>query len=161
MDKVLRESSRYLEMYDAENEEDLARLENIRELRSVATEFPEITEFLENVALVQQEYLSSGKIKEGEHQNAVTLMTVHAAKGLEFPVVFIVGAEEGLFPHSRALLDPYEIEEERRLCYVAITRAKEKLFFSHATRRLYFGQHSSNMISRFVADIPEELLEVC
>lgn len=153
LDKVL-EVTKYLELFDQENEEDLARLENIKELRSVAQEFPTLSEFLENVALVEKE---SRKTTTG---GAVTLMTLHAAKGLEFPVVFMVGMEEGLFPHSRSLMDNSEMEEERRLCYVGITRAKEKLFLTYARRRLFFGAHSSNMISRFVADIPEHLLEV-
>ena len=83
---------------------------------------------------------------------------MHAAKGLEFSVVFMVGMEEGLFPHSRALMDRYELEEERRLCYVGITRAKEKLFMTYARRRLYFGQKSSATVSRFVAEIPKEVM---
>ena len=88
----------------------------------------------------------------------VTLMTVHAAKGLEFEVIFVVGMEEGLFPHSRSMLDPAQLEEERRLAYVAMTRAKNKLYLSYATNRLYFGTHSANLVSRFVVDIPEELI---
>jgi len=152
LDKVLDVTS-YLELFDDEDEEDLARLENIKELRSVAQEFPILFEFLENVALVEKE---SKKTATG---GSVTLMTLHAAKGLEFSTVFMVGMEEGLFPHSRSLMDNSEMEEERRLCYVGITRAKEKLFLTYARRRLFFGTHSSNMISRFVADIPEHLLE--
>jgi len=136
------------------------RLENIRELRSVATEFPNITDFLENVALVQQENLPDlPYLTNHKPNNTVTLMTAHAAKGLEFPVVFMVGMEEGLFPHSRSLLEPLEIEEERRLCYVGMTRAKERLFLTYAYRRLYFGQRASNLVSRFVCEIPEELIE--
>lgn len=152
LDKVL-EVTKYLELFDAENEEDLARLENIKELRSVAQQFPALEEFLENVALVE---------KEGRRSvsgQAVTLMTLHAAKGLEFPVVFMVGMEEGLFPHGRSLMDRLEMEEERRLCYVGITRAKEKLFLTYARHRLFFGARTANMISRFIADIPEHLLE--
>lgn len=147
----------YLDLYDSEVEEDLSRLENIKELRSVATQFPEINEFLENVALVEEEYLSGrANSKKGE---AVTLMTLHAAKGLEFPVVFMVGMEEGLFPHSRTLLDNSELEEERRLCYVGITRAKELLFLIYARKRLFFGQRTTNEMSRFIFDIPEKLLQ--
>ncbi|MBU2577266.1 UvrD-helicase domain-containing protein [Patescibacteria group bacterium] len=147
----------YLDLYDSEVEEDLSRLENIKELRSVATQFPEINEFLENVALVEEEYLSGrADSKKGE---AVTLMTLHAAKGLEFPVVFMVGMEEGLFPHSRTLLDNSELEEERRLCYVGITRAKELLFLIYARKRLFFGQRTTNEMSRFIFDIPEKLLQ--
>lgn len=156
LDGVLK-SSDYLALYDPETEEELTRLENIKELRSVAAQFPQLNQFLENVSLVEQEQLPD-KPRLGNGQ-AVTLMTLHAAKGLEFPVVFMVGMEEGLFPHSRSLLDRHELEEERRLCYVGITRAKEKLFFLHARKRLFFGQRSSNEISRFILDIPEELLE--
>lgn len=86
-------------------------------------------------------------------------MTAHAAKGTEFPIVFMVGLEEGLFPHSRSMMEKDEIEEERRLCYVGMTRAKEKLFISYARRRLYFGKKASNPLSRFITDIPGELIE--
>ncbi len=151
------EITKYLEIYDAKDEEDVDRLENIKELRSVATGFPDINEFLENVALVEQEYLNK-KINNNDNNEAVTLMTLHAAKGLEFPIVFIIGMEEGIFPHSRSLMDISELEEERRLCYVGITRAKEKLFLTYTCRRLYFGQYSSNEASRFIFDIPEELV---
>lgn len=161
MDKIL-EGTKYLNLYDPESEEDLMRLENIKELRSVATEFPHLSEFLENIALVQQDYLPNHTPSTRRHQmpEAVTLMTAHAAKGLEFPVVFMVGMEEGLFPHSRSLIEPLEIEEERRLCYVGITRAKKKLFLSYARRRLYFGQHSANLPSRFLSDIPPSLFDL-
>lgn len=158
--EAIFEATGYLDLFDPEREEDLMRLENIKELRSVATEFPQLIDFLENVALVQQEYLPAGTaLPKGKKNNAVTLMTAHAAKGLEFPVVFMVGMEEGLFPHSRALMDQSEIEEERRLCYVGMTRAQEKLFLSSASRRLYFGQRSVNMVSRFLNEIPLHLFE--
>lgn len=157
LDKVL-EATGYLDLYDPENEADFARLENIKELRSVATEFPDLNRFLENVALVQQEYLPDRPKKDAKKEG-VTLMTAHAAKGTEFPVVFMVGMEEGLFPHSRSMTEKDELEEERRLCYVGMTRAKEKLYLSYARRRLYFGQKTSNPLSRFIADIPKELLE--
>ena len=85
-------------------------------------------------------------------------MTIHAAKGLEFENVFIIGMEEGLFPHSRSLLEVGQIEEERRLAYVGITRAKQKLYLTYATSRLYFGTTSANMPSRFLIDIPQELV---
>ena len=147
----------YLEMYDEENEEDRARLENIKELRSVAINFPDLINFLENVALVEQEYMPD-KPFDG-NKNAITLMTLHAAKGLEFPVVFMIGMEEGLFPHSRSLLDKNELEEERRLCYVGMTRAKEKLFLSYTRKRLYFGQRTSNIISRFLLELPEKIVK--
>ncbi len=153
LDEILKVTG-YLEMFDQENEEDLARLENIKELRSVAQEFPVLSDFLENVALVEKES------RRHTDKNAVTLMTLHAAKGLEFPVVFMVGMEEGLFPHSRSLMDKLEMEEERRLCYVGITRAKEKLFLIYTRRRLFFGVRSENLLSRFISDIPEHLLKV-
>jgi DNA helicase-2/ATP-dependent DNA helicase PcrA len=159
LDTVL-ERTGYLDLFQKETEENLARLENIKELRSVATEFPNLNEFLENVALVEaEESTSKSELGKDAQKDAVTLMTLHAAKGLEFPVVFIVGMEEGLFPHSRSLWDANELEEERRLAYVGITRAKNLLYLSYATRRLYFGEKISNPPSRFIIDIPEELLK--
>lgn len=163
MDAILQDT-KYLEKYARETEENIARLENIKELRSVATEFPNIHDFLENVALIEAEQLDSGKIQSPisnlqSQGNRVTLMTLHAAKGLEFPVIFIVGMEEGLFPHSRSLFDMNELEEERRLAYVGITRAKDLVYLTYANRRLYFGQRTSNPPSRFIIDIPEKLLE--
>ncbi|KKR38146.1 MAG: ATP-dependent DNA helicase PcrA [Candidatus Woesebacteria bacterium GW2011_GWB1_40_101] len=151
LDAVIQKTD-YLALFQKESEENLARLENIKELRSVATEFSDINDFLENVALVE-----AGP--RNQTKNAVTLMTLHAAKGLEFPVVFIVGMEEGLFPHSRSLMEANQLEEERRLAYVGITRAKELLYLTYATRRLYFGEKISNPPSRFIIDIPENLLE--
>ncbi len=159
LDNVI-ETTDYLSLYDANVEEEAYRLENIKELRSVATEFPEINHFLENVALVEREYMPDRIKKEESNRQAVTLMTMHAAKGLEFPIVFMVGMEEGLFPHSRALMDKEELEEERRLCYVGITRAKEQLYLTYANRRLFFGTRTQNMISRFIADIPEHALDL-
>ena len=153
LDTVIQKTD-YMALFQKESEENLARLENIKELRSVATEFPDINEFLENVALVE----SSNK-PISKSTNVVTLMTLHAAKGLEFPVIFIVGMEEGLFPHSRSLMDTNQLEEERRLAYVGITRAKELLYLTYANSRLYFGEKISNPPSRFVMDIPENLIE--
>ena len=122
-------------------------------------EFPVLPEFLEQVALTEKESKKPRFAETTQGEGAVNLMTMHAAKGLEFKTVFIVGMEEGLFPHSRTLMNPEEVEEERRLCYVGITRAMDKLYLTYATRRLYFGQRNSNMVSRFLADIPEELIE--
>jgi len=156
LDQVLKMSG-YLELYDPNDEEDLARLENIKELRSVAEQFPKLVDFLENVALTEKE---AHRHKVAEVQSgAVTLMTLHSAKGLEFPQVIMVGMEEGLFPHSRSLMDPTEMEEERRLAYVGMTRAMKKLYLTYTRRRLFFGQRSSNIVSRFLSDIPEKLLE--
>ena len=137
------------------------RLENIKELRSVATEFPIVNEFLENVALVEAEQTSKGALKKigKTSKGKITLMTMHAAKGLEYKIIFIVGMEEGLFPHSRSLFDINQLEEERRLAYVGMTRAKELLYLSFASKRLYFGQRTSNPPSRFIIDIPEDILE--
>lgn len=162
MDSVL-ESTGYLDKYQRETEENYARLENIKELRSVAAEFPNIHEFLESVALVEAAQTSKGisrlSTRHKPKKGSVTLMTLHAAKGLEFATIFIVGMEEGLFPHSRSLFDVDQLEEERRLAYVGMTRAKKLLYLTFANRRLYFGQRSSNPPSRFIIDIPENLLE--
>jgi DNA helicase-2/ATP-dependent DNA helicase PcrA len=158
LDAVIQKTD-YLALFQRESEENLARLENIKELRSVATEFPDINEFLENVALVEAQQDSKKHIGLNIQKEAVTLMTLHAAKGLEFPIVFIVGMEEGLFPHSRSLMDTNQLEEERRLAYVGITRAKELLYLTYANSRLYFGEKISNPPSRFIMDIPENLIE--
>lgn len=152
LDLVIRVTE-YLNKFKEDDAEDYQRLENIKELRSVALEFPVLSDFLENVSLVEA---SSSK---GDGKNGVTLMTLHAAKGLEFPIVFIVGMEEGLFPHSRALWEKEQMEEERRLCYVGITRAKEVLYLTYASKRMIYGETSSNAPSRFIADIPEHLLD--
>ena len=158
LDEVIRATD-YLSLFQKESEENLMRLENIKELRSVATEFPNVNDFLENVSLVEAQQDSKKRITTNSNNNAVTLMTLHAAKGLEFPTVFIVGMEEGLFPHSRSLMDTSQLEEERRLAYVGITRAKDILYLSYASSRLYFGERVSNPPSRFISDIPENLLE--
>ncbi len=158
LDIILQRTGYVLELERKGTEEDLARVENIKELRSVATRFDNLADFLENVALVQQEHLPNQPVGD-EKTDAVTLMTLHAAKGLEFPTVFIVGMEEGLLPHSRALYEQSELEEERRLCYVGMTRAMRELHLTHCSSRLYFGSRQQNPVSRFVEDIPEELLE--
>jgi len=152
-------NSSYLDRYNPQEEDDLKKIENIKELKSVAATYPKLNDFLENVALVQQEYSLQEKNKKQENRNGVRLMTLHSSKGLEFEIVFMVGFEEGILPHSRSMLDDNEIEEERRLCYVGITRAKELLYLTYATRRLFFGKSSLNEASRFLHDIPEDLLE--
>lgn len=157
IDDVLKKSE-YLERFDPEDTEDRARLENIKELRSVAIEFPNIIDFLENVALVEQEYLPNGE-KIIDNEDAITLMTMHAAKGLEFKLVFIVGLEEGVFPHSQSLYDFNDLEEERRLCYVGVTRAKEELHLTYAKQRVIFGQRNTSTPSRFIYELPEKILE--
>ncbi|HSX58276.1 MAG TPA: UvrD-helicase domain-containing protein [Candidatus Saccharimonadales bacterium] len=156
IDLVL-EQTKYLSYLDDGSEESLARIENVKELRSVATEFPALEDFLENVSLVQENYLPN-QSKSGEKQEAVTLMTLHSAKGLEFPVVFMIGMEEGLFPHNQSLTDVGQVEEERRLCYVGITRAQEQLYLTYTQARLYFGTRTEGIISRFILEIPENLL---
>ena len=156
LDNVLSKTE-YLSLYDEKDEDDRNRLENIKELRSVAVEFSNLSQFLENVALVEQEYLPDHP-KIGEKADAVNLMTLHAAKGLEFSIVFMVGMEEGLFPHSRSAMDRNELEEERRLCYVGMTRAMEKLFLTYSRKRLFFGQRQSNIVSRFILELPEKTL---
>ena len=152
-------NSGYLNKFDAKDEEDQKRIENIKELKSVAASFPNLSAFLENITLVQQEYSLQEKNKKKEKRDGVKLMTLHSAKGLEFEVVFMVGFEEGILPHSRCLINESEIEEERRLCYVGITRAKDYLYISYANKRLFFGKSSLNEPSRFLADIPSGLVE--
>ncbi|MCL5784348.1 MAG: UvrD-helicase domain-containing protein, partial [Patescibacteria group bacterium] len=160
LDLVL-ENTGYLEYIDDGTESGKSRVENVKELRSVAEQFPHLTEFLENVTLVESEYSSDEKRRKKEpfKKAAVTLTTLHQAKGLEWPVVFMVGMEEGLFPHSRCLLNPEEMEEERRLCYVGITRAKHQLYLTYTRQRLFFGSRSNNLVSRFILDLPETLIE--
>ena len=139
--------------------ESRTRLENVRELKSSlvtymeSTDTPSLNGFLEEVALYTdiEQY--------DKDADAVVMMTMHSAKGLEFPNVFLVGAEEGLFPGMRAIGDNAEIEEERRLCYVAITRAKQRLTITSAKQRMLYGHTMSNRPSRFLREIPEELLE--
>ena len=151
LDQILKKTG-YLTYLDDGTEEGKGRVENVKELRSVAEQFPALVDFLENVALVENGY---DRKAVGD---AVTLMTLHSAKGLEFQTVFMIGMEEGLFPHSRALLQISELEEERRLCYVGITRAKDKLFLTYARQRLYLGQRTNNLVSRFLSDIPQNLI---
>jgi DNA helicase-2/ATP-dependent DNA helicase PcrA len=140
-------------------EEGKDRWANILELRTVAKEYLELpaetalTIFLEEVALV------SDVDNLDEQVDAPTLLTLHMAKGLEFPVVFMVGMEEGIFPHNRSMDDPDQMEEERRLCYVGITRAQERLYLIHAFRRTLFGQSELGQISRFIKDIPAHLIK--
>lgn len=138
----------YLDMYDPHDEEDYARLENIKELKSVAMNFPNVVQFLEQVALVESEYFE-GERSGGDRQG-VRLMTLHQAKGLEFDTVFIVGLEEGILPHSRSIDDVFQLEEERRLYYVGITRARERLYITYTKRRFIFGRRNETVKSRFL-----------
>ncbi|MGE7602845.1 DNA helicase PcrA [Peribacillus sp. NPDC097675] len=158
------EKTGYREMLKAEKTiEAQSRLENIDEFLSVTKSFESNSEdkslvgFLTDLALVAD----IDKLDENpeESNDAVTLMTLHSAKGLEYPVVFLLGLEEGVFPHSRSLMDEEEMEEERRLAYVGITRAENELFLSNAQMRTLYGRTNMNPVSRFIAEIPEELLE--
>ncbi|MFL6267113.1 MAG: DNA helicase PcrA [Actinomycetes bacterium] len=142
--------------------EGLGRVENVRELQSAAEEYelregleaePTLAGFLESIALVTD----ADQVEAGSQ--SVTLMTLHTAKGLEFPVVFLTGWEDGVFPHMRAMGDPAELAEERRLAYVGITRAQHRLYLSRAMIRSTFGQPNANPASRFLAEVPDELVE--
>jgi len=151
----------YYKWLEGAGEESIFRAENLKELKSVATKFGDLSEFLENVSLVNPQDLPSGNKKAivSESLDAVSLMTIHQAKGLEFLAVYIIGMEEGLFPHSRSLTDRNEVEEERRLCYVGITRAIENLYLVYASTRLYFGAFGKGEVSRFIGEIPKNLIE--
>lgn len=155
------ERSGYLKWLDDGTSENESRIENIKELLSVASKYDDLesqtalAEFLSEVSLIEERQVKAQTKKD---KDRVTLMTLHSAKGLEFENVFIIGMEEGLFPHSRSYTDPEEMEEERRLAYVGITRAREKLFLTHAESRNFFGSRQNNLPSRFLEDIPEEIV---
>jgi DNA helicase II / ATP-dependent DNA helicase PcrA len=157
IDLVLKESA-YQRFIDDGTEEGKDRYDNIKELRNVASDYTRavgedpLAEFLEDVALVAD----VDALKD--QTDAPTLMTLHSAKGLEFPIVFITGLEEGLLPHARSMEDPDQLEEERRLCYVGITRAKERVLLTYAFRRTMWGSNDVSTPSRFLQDIPKKLL---
>lgn len=153
------ENTLYLDKYDQKDPEDMMRLDNIQELFNVASRFDNTLLLLENIALVQDGYLADEKVEQIT-ENKITMMSLHSVKGLEFPIVFMVGMEEGLLPHSRALIEASEIEEERRLCYVGITRAKEKVYFSYARTRFTYGYSSHCLPSRFLSEIDQSLLQL-
>ncbi|WP_283138604.1 DNA helicase PcrA [Rhizohabitans arisaemae] len=161
-EQVLTDTGYLAELQASEDPQDQSRIENLQELVAVAREFgdanPEggLVDFLEQVSLVAD----ADQIPDGEdHQGLVTLMTLHTAKGLEFPVVFLTGMEDGAFPHMRSLGEPKELEEERRLAYVGITRAQQRLYLSRAAVRSSWGAPSFNPASRFLAEVPAELIE--
>jgi len=162
-EKILEMSQYRIEMQRENTIESRSRLENIDEFLSVTMEFEKnnddksLVSFLTDLALIAD--IDSVNDEEEDKSDAVILMTMHSAKGLEFPVVFIVGMEEGVFPHSRAFSDNEELEEERRLAYVGITRAEQQLFLSCAQMRTLFGRTTANPPSRFLDEIPEELKE--
>ncbi|MEH7875501.1 DNA helicase PcrA [Bacillus velezensis] len=160
------EKTEYREMLKAEKSiEAQSRLENIDEFLSVTKNFEQKSEdkslvaFLTDLALIADIDQLDQKEEESGGKDAVTLMTLHAAKGLEFPVVFLMGMEEGVFPHSRSLMEEAEMEEERRLAYVGITRAEEELYLTNAKMRTLFGRTNMNPESRFIREIPSDLLE--
>ena len=149
--RIALDKSGYMAELEAEGTVEAdGRIENIAELIGFAEEFETVDEFLEQVSLVAD-------TDDIDGDNRVMLMTLHAAKGLEFPLVFLAGCEEGIFPHSRSLADPEEMEEERRLAYVGITRARELLHVSHAESRSLYGNTQYNPPSRFLEEIPDEL----
>lgn len=158
IDEVLERSGMKKELESSKALEDEIRLENLMEVKSITASFEERTgsanlgDFLEEVSLIAD---ISNHTEDGD---VVTLMTLHSAKGLEFPVVFLVGMEEGLFPHNMSLMEN-NLEEERRLCYVGITRAKERLYLTNAKRRMLYGKENMNIPSRFISEIDEKLIE--
>ena len=163
---VLEQSGLLAELSESSDPQDEVRVENLEELVAVATEYEEsevdegeeisLVGFLEDVSLVAD----ADQIPEGEdHGGVVTMMTLHTAKGLEFPTVFLTGMEEGIFPHSRTLGDPEELQEERRLAYVGLTRARENLFITRAEYRSSWGAPNYNAPSRFLSEIPDSVIE--
>ena len=160
VDKVLNETGMKAELELDESLENELRLDNLEEFKSITASFEEkmgtndISDFLEEISLVAdiEEHKST--------DNAITLMTLHSAKGLEFKVVFIVGMEDGIFPHQNSFCEQGGLEEERRLCYVGITRAKEKLYLTNAKKRMLYGKENLTIPSRFLKEIPEEYIEV-
>ena len=154
IDRVLQETAYEAYLRDG-SEEGEDRWNNVLELQNVAADYTELTltEFLADVSLVSDVDNLAGEA------NAVTLLTLHSAKGLEFPVVFITGLEDGTLPHSRSLDDPEQMAEERRLMYVGVTRAKDRLYLSYAFRKLWYGEYEPTMPSRFLEDIPLDLTD--
>ncbi|MEU5836886.1 DNA helicase PcrA [Streptomyces diacarni] len=166
LEAVLEQTGYLAELQSSTDPQDETRVENLQELAAVALEFEQerseeesagtLADFLEQVALVAD---SDQIPEEGDEEGVVTLMTLHTAKGLEFPVVFLTGMEDGVFPHMRALGQAKELEEERRLAYVGITRAQERLYLTRAAMRSVWGQPSYNPPSRFLEEIPAEYLD--
>lgn len=160
--QLILDKTRYVEWMDDGSDEAASKKENIQELKNVAATYDEqgeeksLSAFLHNIALIEQE---SEKNKKKLSDGAVTLMTMHSSKGLEFPAVFIIGMEEGIMPHSRSFTDNDELEEERRLCYVGITRAREKLWLTFAQTRSMGGGFQDQIPSRFLGEIPQEICE--
>ncbi len=156
IEKVMKQTG-YLKFLDDGSVQGEERQENLQEFLSVAKEYEERTGSRDLAGFLEEIALISDVDNYSESAESVTLMTLHSAKGLEFPVVFMAGMEENLFPHSRSSMDASEMEEERRLCYVGITRAKERIYLTRARSRLLYGNIQSNPSSRFIDDIPAEL----
>jgi ATP-dependent DNA helicase UvrD/PcrA len=163
MEAALVKSGYLAELESSVDPQDESRLENLRELVTVAREYEEVNPdgnlagFLEQVALVAD--ADEIPTNDAEHSGVVTLMTLHTAKGLEFPVVFLTGLEDGVFPHMRSLTDPKELEEERRLAYVGITRAQKRLYLTRSMQRSTWGAPSYNPPSRFLDEVPDSLVD--
>lgn len=157
--KYVLENSGYKKMLDDNTVENEARLENIGELISVAHKYDKLEPKISLSVFLEEVSLIADVDNMDEKDNSVIFMTVHSAKGLEFPYVFIAGLEEGIFPHNRSLMDRFELEEERRLMYVALTRAMEKVYLLRAQSRMLYGESHSNAPSQFLGDIDEELIE--
>ncbi len=159
IETIMRNSGYLTELENEQTPQSEARIENLREMLSVAKDFAigdtenNLENFLNHVALVAD--IDTAEMAD----ERVTLMTLHSAKGLEYPTVFLAGLEEGVFPHSRTLMNDEEIEEERRLCYVGITRAKRNLYISNARMRTLYGNTVSYPPSRFLNELPAELVE--
>jgi DNA helicase-2/ATP-dependent DNA helicase PcrA len=158
--RIIKDSGYEARLKDERTEEARERLDNLRELLSALDDFERTSEEKGLSAFLEQVALISDMERGARNRESVTLMTLHAAKGLEFPLVFMTGMEERLFPHVRALDDPEQMEEERRLCYVGMTRARQRLWLTNARRRHFYGQEQCNSPSRFLGDIPRELLEL-
>ncbi|RKQ34621.1 DNA helicase PcrA [Oceanobacillus halophilus] len=164
MVEAVLERTGYEQMLKNENSlESQSRLENLEEFMTVTKDFEQTAEdktlvaFLTDLALIAD--IDKVDEEDPDNEEKVTLMTLHAAKGLEFPIVFLIGMEESVFPHRRSLMDDEEMEEERRLAYVGITRAEQILFLTHAKMRTLFGRTNMNPVSRFINEIPQELVE--
>jgi DNA helicase-2/ATP-dependent DNA helicase PcrA len=155
---VLADSGYVQELHLQGTDEAADRLQNVQELMNAATQFQEETEEATLENFLTTKALSSD-LDNLDDKKAVSLMTLHSSKGLEFPIVFLVGLEEGLFPNYRSLNDPAALEEERRLCYVGITRAQELLYISYARARRLYGQREPAVSSQFLTELPRELLQ--
>lgn len=164
VEEVLKRTGYEQMLKNEQSIESLSRLENLEEFMTVTQNFEatneedqSLIEFLTDLALIAD--IDSVDEEDPDHQEKVTLMTLHASKGLEYPIVFLIGMEENVFPHSRSMTDDNEMEEERRLAYVGITRAEQELYVTHANMRTLFGRTNMNPMSRFIKEIPKELIE--